>query len=56
MIELAKETEKKVRTKICARKMGRTIYIISNNYSGDKNIIQKLEEIIIRDFKNEGDK
>lgn len=36
-----------------AKKMGRTIFIISNHYSGDKNIIQKLGEIILRDFKND---
>jgi len=42
--------------KTYTKKIGKTIYIVSAHYSGDKNIIQKLGEIILRDFKNAGDK
>ena len=33
-------------------KIGKTLYIIFTHYSGDKNIVQKLEEIILEDFKS----
>jgi len=42
--------------KTYTRKIGKTIYIVSIHYSGDKNIIQKLGELILRDFNNERDK
>lgn len=37
-------------------KIGKTLYIVNSYYSGDKNIVQKLEEIILRDFKDTEDK
>ncbi len=46
---------KKAGTNIYSRKMDRTIHMISNHYSREKNAIQKLEEIILRDFNNAQD-
>jgi hypothetical protein len=34
------------------KKIGNTIYVISTHYSGIKNIVQKLGEIMVRDFKS----
>jgi|LSQX01.2.fsa_nt_gb hypothetical protein len=33
-------------------KIGKTLYIVNSHYSGEKNIVQKLEEIILEDFKS----
>jgi hypothetical protein len=43
-------------TKRSEMKIGKTLYIVNSHYSGDKSIVQKLEEIILEDFKNEGEK
>lgn len=52
-LKLGKDLPEDKRSEI---KIGKTLYIVNSHYSGDKNIVQKLEEIILRNFKDTKDK
>lgn len=52
-LKLGEDMPESMRSEI---KIGKTLYIVNSHYSGDKSIVQKLEEIILEDFKNEGEK
>ena len=44
------------RLKITNKKIGKTLYIISSHYSGNKNIVQKIGSMILKDFKDTSEK
>ena len=44
------------RLKITNKKIGKTLFIISSHYSGNKNIVQKIGAMILKDFKDTGEK
>lgn len=44
------------RLKITNKKIGKTLFIISSHYSGKKNIVQKIGAMILKDFKDTGEK